>query len=125
MGRKRKWASESERIKAFKETPNGIDQQLTYESSPKAIARKRWQSQDVKRLNITKRTAEFEEIYGNVDHMFMNQMLTEREKEILALYFGLLGNSPNHIDKCATLLKIELETAKKLKYSALKKLRKT
>lgn len=123
MGRPRKYKNDAERVKAFRQTNKGKAINLLYDLTAKAKAKKRWFNQDAKKFNVEKRTTEFAEVYGEPNSVvFENNSLTQPEKDLLSLYFGLQDNKPHHIDECANLLNMSLESAKKIKATALRKL---
>lgn len=74
------------------------------ETTPEAMVKKQFMKRDLEKL-----------LEG----------LSDREVNILRLYYGLNGNTPNSFEEIGRHLKLSRERVRQISYAALTKLRKT
>ena len=118
MSRPQKYAKRNEAQAVYKRTPSGVQVQKSYESSPLRQAGKRQWWNNHKKQHPDKRKA-FVEKYGNPAEALSR--LSEKEQQIVALYFGINGESCS-LREIGDRLGVTAARAQQLKTSALSKL---
>lgn len=120
MPRPRKYDCLHDRQAAYHETEKGKASVEKYESSEKARARKRRWWQEHKAAKPIDMRQEFIDTYGQVDTTIA--LLTERERQIISLYFGLVDGLPNTLEDIGKQMGISKQRVGQIKSNALKKL---
>lgn len=120
MPRPRKYDGLHDRQAAYHETEKGKAAVEKYESSDKARARKRRWWQEHKGTEPPNMRQQFIDTYGQVDTAVA--LLTERERQVISLYFGLFDGLPNTLEDIGTQIGISKQRVGQIKSNALKKL---
>lgn len=120
MPRPRKYNGLHDRQAAYHETDKGKASVEKYESSDKARARKRRWWQENKGAEPLDMRQHFIDTYGAVDTAITS--LTERERQVISLYFGLFDGLPNTLEDIGIQIGISKQRVGQIKSNALKKL---
>lgn len=120
MPRPRKYDGLHDRQTAYHETDKGKASVEKYESSEKARARKRRWWQENKGTEHPDLRQQFIDTYGQVDTAMAS--LTERERQVISLYFGLFDHLPKTLEDIGTQIGISKQRVGQIKSKALKKL---
>ncbi len=120
MPRPRKYDGLHDRQAAYHETDKGKVAVEKYESSDKARARKRRWWREHKGTEPIDMRQQFIDTYGQVDTVIA--LLTERERQVISLYFGLFDGLPNTLEDIGIQIGISKQRVGQIKSNALKKL---
>jgi len=120
MPRPRKHDGLHDRQTAYHQTEKGKAALEKYENTERAKARKRRWWQENKSSQPVDLRQEFIDTYGQ-PYTAM-KLLTERERQILSLYFGLADGKPHTLDEIGTQMGISKQRVGQIKSAALKKI---
>lgn len=120
MPRPRKYDGLHDRQTVYHQTEKGKAAVEKYENSERAKARKRRWWQENRGSAPVDLRQEFIDTYGQPCTAL--EPLTERERQIISLYFGLDDGKPHTLDEIGTQMGISKQRVGQIKSTALKKI---
>jgi DNA-directed RNA polymerase sigma subunit (sigma70/sigma32) len=123
MPQPKKYQELYDRQAQYHQTENGKKAIAKYESSEAARERKRRWWQENRASQPRDRTQNFIDTYGDPQQAL--EPLSEREQQVLSLYFGLDGTQPITLEKIAQQMNLSKQRIGAIKAAVIKKLNRT
>ena len=120
MPRPKKYDQLHDRQAAYHQTEKGKAAVKKYEDSERAKARKRRWWQEHKSAQPIDLRQQFIDTYGQTDQAL--ELLNEREKQIISLYFGLEDGKSHTLVEIGSQMGLSKQRVGQIKSAALKKI---